>query len=114
MPRKTRCRKVCCDYGSRRFHTEDRRDTQHITVEEVEAMRLCDMEGLSQDLAADMMEVSRGTFQRILYAARKKVATALVEGDDLLIGGGHYEVASPCHEGRRCCKKCRKNMDQPS
>ena len=41
MPRKTRCRKVCCDYGNRRFHTEDRRDTQHITVEEVEAMRLC-------------------------------------------------------------------------
>lgn len=114
MPRKTRCRKVCCDYGNRRFYTENRRDTQQVTVEEVEAMRLCDMEGLAQDLAAEMMGVSRGTFQRILYAARQKVTTALVEGDDLLIGGGHYEIVSPCREERRCCKRCRKSMEECS
>ncbi|MEE0775439.1 MAG: DUF134 domain-containing protein [Bacillota bacterium] len=108
MPRQTRCRKVCCDYGNRQFRTENCRDIQRITVEEVESLRLCDMEGLPQDIAAEMMEVSRGTFQRILYSARKKVATALVEGDDLSIGGGHYEVTGTRCEGRRCCKKCRK------
>ena len=40
-----------------------------LSVEQLEALRLCDLEGLDQDSAALRMDVSRGTFQRILYAA---------------------------------------------
>lgn len=47
--------------------------------DELEALRLCDMEGLTQEEAGKRMGVSRGTVQRILLSARKKAATALAE-----------------------------------
>ena len=78
-----------------------------LSVEELEALRLCDLEGLEQDSAAKRMNVSRGTFQRILYAARFHTAKALCGGDTLVIEGGHYEVAKT---GCACvfrCKQCR-------
>ena len=43
-----------------------------ISMEEVESLRLCDMEGFSQDEAAAQMNISRGTLQRILYSAGRK------------------------------------------
>lgn len=82
-------------------------ETVVLTVEELEAVRLCDREGLEQDDAAASMNVSRGTFQRILYQARKKIAEALCAGKAIEIAGGHYEVAEhPCGCRRRC-GKCR-------
>lgn len=48
--------------------------------EELEALRLADVNDLSQTIAAEKMGVSQSTFQRLLAAARKKAATALVEG----------------------------------
>ena len=53
--------------------------------EELEALRLADLEGLSQEDAAGRMQVSRSTFQRILAQARRQVALALVEGHALRI-----------------------------
>lgn len=50
-----------------------------ICRDEIEALRLCDKEGLTQEEAGKRMGVSRGTVQRILAGARKKAATALVE-----------------------------------
>lgn len=47
--------------------------------DELEALRLCDMEGLTQEEAGERMKISRGTAQRILSSARKKTATALAE-----------------------------------
>jgi len=47
--------------------------------DELEALKLCDMDGLTQEEAGERMGVSRGTVQRILSSARKKVATALAE-----------------------------------
>ena len=52
---------------------------------ELEALRLVDMEGLSQEDAGARMEVSRGTVWRLLQSARKKVAQALTEGRPLVI-----------------------------
>jgi len=52
---------------------------------ELEALRLVDLEGLSQEDAGIRMEVSRGTVWRLLQSARKKVAQALTEGRPLLI-----------------------------
>lgn len=51
-----------------------------ISRDELEALRLCDGDDLTQEQAGKRMEVSRGTVQRILAVARKKVAMALTEG----------------------------------
>lgn len=78
-----------------------------LTFEELEALRLCDLEELSQDVACTKMNVSRGTFQRILYGARKKVASALISGHGIEISGGNYQVAdSFCGFGEQC-EKCK-------
>lgn len=62
----------------------------NITVEELEAMRLSDLDGLYQEEISERMGVSRQTVQRILNSARSKVATALTEGSALRIEGGNY------------------------
>lgn len=54
-----------------------------LLAEELEALRLADLEGLEQVQAAEQMGVSRSTFQRILARARRQVALALVEGNAL-------------------------------
>ncbi len=62
-----------------------------MSVEELEAIRLSDFEHLDQETAANMMEVSRHTYGRILTSARSIVAEALVTGQVLKIEGGTYE-----------------------
>jgi uncharacterized protein len=59
-----------------------------LTVDEFEAIRLADREGLYYDEAADVMNISRQTFGRIVQSARQKTAEALVEGKALRIDGG--------------------------
>lgn len=61
-----------------------------LNVEELEAMRLRDIEKLTQEECADRMNVSRQTFQNIIDSAREKVSKALMEGRSIKIGGGHY------------------------
>ncbi len=61
-------------------------------LDEVEAIRLADVEGLYQEDAARAMNVSRQTFGRILTEARHKVARAVVEGKMLLITGGEVKM----------------------
>lgn len=83
-----------------------------MSLEELEAVRLCDLEGLDQDTAAARMGVSRGTFQRILYSARKTTATALCESLVILIRGGNYEQTDrelPCAYS---CANCPKKIDE--
>lgn len=79
------------------------RDLEHVelTVDEVEALRLVDLEGLSHEEAAARLGVSRQTVGRVLDAARRKVADTLVNGKALIIGGGAYKVARI-----RCCDSC--------
>lgn len=70
--------------------------------EELEALRLADMEALGQVEAAAVMNVSRSTFQRILAHARRQVALALVQGSALQVEGGTFEVAPfPAPQRRR-------------
>ena len=52
--------------------------------DELEALKLCDFEGLTQEQAGERMGISRGTIQRLLTGARKKVAEALVSGAALV------------------------------
>lgn len=74
-----------------------------MSVEELEAVRLRDLEGLEYETCARKMSVSRPTFHRIIVAARKKIAAALVTGAALRITGGNFRLArSKCKRG--CCK----------
>ena len=57
----------------------------YIEPAEVEALRLVDLEGLSQEEAGEKMGVSRGTVWRFLQSARKKTAQALTEARPLFI-----------------------------
>ncbi|OGZ26790.1 MAG: hypothetical protein A2365_01805 [Candidatus Nealsonbacteria bacterium RIFOXYB1_FULL_40_15] len=51
-----------------------------LNIDELEALRLRDYEGIEQIEAAEKMKISQSTFQRILSSARKKVSEALIEG----------------------------------
>lgn len=53
--------------------------------DELEALKLCDLDGLTQEEAGERMGISRGTVQRIISSARKKTATALAECKALVI-----------------------------
>jgi predicted DNA-binding protein (UPF0251 family) len=53
--------------------------------DELEVLSLCDVQGLTQQEAGDSMGVSRGTVQRLLAGARRKVADALLEGKALVV-----------------------------
>jgi predicted DNA-binding protein (UPF0251 family) len=64
--------------------------------EELEALRLMDLEDLTQEEAAQRMGVSRSTFQRIVAQARRQVALALSEGAALIIEGVTVD-RSPAH-----------------
>ena len=64
-----------------------------LSIEEAEAIRLKDAEGLEQDECAQRMRVSRTTFSRILLLARQKMADALLNGKAIRIEGGNYEMA---------------------
>jgi predicted DNA-binding protein (UPF0251 family) len=59
-------------------------------LEELEALRLVDLEDLTQEEAAARMGVSRKTLWNDLQQARKKVVSALVNGQALHIDGGDY------------------------
>ena len=59
-----------------------------LTLDEVEALRLADLQGLYQEQAAAQMKISRPTFARIVEAARRKVAEALIHGKALRLEGG--------------------------
>jgi predicted DNA-binding protein (UPF0251 family) len=54
--------------------------------DELEALRLCDLEGLDQAGAGERMGISRGTVQRLLKSGRETVTRALVRGEALVIG----------------------------
>ncbi len=80
-----------------------------LKVEELEAIRLKDLEGLEQEECAERMQVSRPTFQRVLSSAREKVARALVEGKAIRFEGGAYRLAL----GQFRCGACSYEFEAP-
>jgi uncharacterized protein len=86
-----------------------------LTLDEFEAVRLAHYEGLYQEQAAAMMNVSRPTFGRIIESALVKIADFLVNGKALKITGGEIFVINsnlnPCENCQRSSKNCdrRKN-----
>jgi predicted DNA-binding protein (UPF0251 family) len=73
-----------------------------MSIEEAEAIRLKDLEGLEQEQGAEKMNISRPTFQRVLASARQKIADALLNGKAISIEGGNFEMTwrrFRCHRG---------------
>ena len=71
-----------------------------LTVDEVEALRLKDLEKLEQHECAARMNIAQSTLQRILVSAREKVSRALIEGKALRIHGGPFAL-----EGEPVCPR---------
>lgn len=114
MPRPVCCRRIgfaprfrCFGpHGGRRHDGED----VMLSDDELEAIRLADLEGLYQEQASEEMGVSRQTFGRIIESAHKKVAQALVNGMNLRIEGGNVEMA----EQRQFeCYDCKHTWELP-
>ena len=104
MPRPRRCRYVSAAPAVTYFKPRGipLRELQEIRleVEELEALRLADAEGLTAQQAAERMRVSRHTFGRTLASARRAVALALTQGMALRIEGGNYAVVNLPHENK--------------
>jgi predicted DNA-binding protein (UPF0251 family) len=98
--RPKKIRWVKCEPGERCFRPQciplNKLEGVYLTLDEFEAIRLIDVEGLMQEEAARMMRISRPTFTRILASAHKKIADALVNIKAIKIEGG-------------CCKIVRKS-----
>jgi len=76
----------------------------NLTIEELEALRLVDLESMYQEDAAREMGVSRQTVQRMITEARAKVIEALVTGKALRIEGGSYILREGAGQYR--CGRC--------
>jgi predicted DNA-binding protein (UPF0251 family) len=72
-----------------------------LSVEELEAIRLKDVEGLQQEECAERMRISRPTFHRVLESARRKVADALINGKAVRIEGGNFALPRQLFRCRR-------------
>jgi len=81
-----------------------------LTLDEVEALRLADLEGQYQKLVAEKMNISRQTVGRILANARRKIADALVKGKAIRQEGGDFECKGEPHI--ILCKECEEIMNQ--
>lgn len=92
MPRRKRNRRIQMPpviKGMSVFGVRGRKSNEVILrIEEYEAIRLLDYQNLTQEQAAVHMDISRPTLTRIYEEARNKVATAFVEGRDLIFRGG--------------------------
>ena len=83
-----------------------------LTVDQREAMRLADLESLSQEAAGERMGVSRATFGRILNEARRRVADAVIHGKAIVIEGGSYHLREDATR-RFQCHDCLHLWEEP-
>lgn len=81
-----------------------------LTLEELEALRLVDLNGLQQEEAAQKMGISRRAFWDELQNARKKIVDALINGKAIEIKGGNYVLT-----GKRKfkCYDCQHEWEEP-
>ena len=82
--RKTSCRPNACYYKPRGI---PRHELEEVVLEkdELEAIKLADLDGLKHEEGADKMNISRATFGRILERARNKIAGSIINGKAIRI-----------------------------
>ena len=84
----------------------------HLTVDELESIRLSDLLGLSYEDAGQEMGVSRATFGRIIQRARNVIANALINGKAINVEGGNYTLTNVnCRTF--VCDKCGHKWEEP-
>ncbi len=112
MPRPKECRKVGCmpdkNYFKPRGIPASLLEEIVLTLDEFEAIRLADHEGLYQEYGAKKMNISRQTFGRIIETAHKKIADVLINGKALKIEGGDVSIEEM--KGIRC-PRCKREYD---
>ncbi len=120
MTRPRKCRRIAFMPGVTYFKPAGipMRFLQEIqlTLEETEAIRLKDIEGLDQAGCAERMNVSRPTVQRILESARKKIADSLLNGKAIRIEGGNVEMLPQhyiCENGHQWDVPLEQAMAEP-
>lgn len=113
MPRRKKCRWVNIELPERKGGEIE------LTVDEIEAIRLADVEGMNQVEAAEIMGISQPTLHRILREARRKIGIAVLESRNVKITGGDYimrrfkcyncgnEWSEPFGTGRPDCPECK-------
>jgi predicted DNA-binding protein (UPF0251 family)/predicted Fe-Mo cluster-binding NifX family protein len=94
MPRPIKDRIVmdkpsCCKFIPEKIKVDG---SVKLSLDELDVIRKCDYERLSQENCANAMKISRTTVQRIYASARTKIAEALVLGKILEIDGGHVHL----------------------
>ena len=112
MARPSKYRRVCelprnTGFGPVGMGRRLEKEIIYLTVDEYEVLRLMDYEGLNQIECANQMNVARSTVQRVYNVARKKLVTMLVEGSDLQIQGGNYQVCDEVNK-ESGCGRCRR------
>ena len=109
MVRPTKCRVVGYLPDSKSFKPAgvpgDKLGSVILNIDELEAVRLADYEGMYFEDAAKKMEISRQTFGNILKSAHQKIADALINGKALKIQGGDVKILK---DKEFYCKRCRK------
>ncbi len=114
MPRPFCCRRVSGEPPSQFFKPRGvplaALEVVTMTVDEYEAVRLADLEGLYQEDSAERMGISRPTFGRIIESAHRKIAEALVHAKALEIKGGEIEMVN--QREFQCCD-CRHVWQVP-
>ncbi len=94
MPRPRLCRRCFCKPCATYFKPKGipLRHLKEVVlaVDEFEAVRLKDLQGMEQEQAAKKMKISQPTFNRLIRDARKKIADAIINGKALKIEGGNY------------------------
>lgn len=107
MAREVKCRRVAFIPPVKAFKPVgvpvSRLEEVVLKVEEAEAIRLKNHLNLEQEECAQMMQISRPTFQRILGEANAKIADALSNGKGIRIEGGSY-----CLGNGYCRRRDRK------
>jgi uncharacterized protein len=111
MPRRKRNRRIQFPpviKGMSVYGVRGRKSNEVILrLEEYEAIRLLDYQNLTQEQAAVHMDVSRPTLTRIYEEARNKVATAFVEGRDILFRGGDIYFDENWYK----CNECQASFN---
>jgi uncharacterized protein len=111
MPRRKRNRRIQVPpviKGMSVYGIRGRKSNEVVLrLEEYEAIRLLDYQNLTQEQAAVFMDVSRPTLTRIYEEARNKVATAFVEGRDIVFRGGDIYFDKNWFK----CKNCQASFN---
>jgi predicted DNA-binding protein (UPF0251 family) len=84
--------------------------TLYLTIDEYEAVRLADYEGMEHLEASEKMNISRPTFTRLIEKARHKIARTIIDGMELVVEGGNVEFLNTL----RRCRDCGDEQLSPS